>query len=105
MHDVKTEVQSNSEPDWRKLNFHQIMVLICDTFGMTHPQMMALRQKLEAVYGKQQDVTINALAILAYRQIAERGNAKGLNWMLQAGAGKLIQHARKIDRALNAEQA
>lgn len=31
-------------------NFHQIMVELCDTFQLTHPQMVALRQRIETIY-------------------------------------------------------
>lgn len=88
-------------PDWIKFNFHQVMVLLCDTFAMSHPEMMALRQKIEAVYGDQQEVSIKALAILAYRQFEKQPDkTKALDWVLKAGKGKLIKTARKIDREL-----
>lgn len=93
------------QPDWRSLNFHQVMVLICDTFDMAHPQMVSLRSKLEGVYRNQKDVSIKALAILAYYKLKDLGNEKGLSWVLQAGAGKLIKAARQYNDDLEPEQS
>lgn len=93
------------QPDWRSLNFHQVMVLICDTFEMTHPQMMSLRQKIEQVYGKQKGVSVKAFAILAYYKLQQWGRANGLTWVLQAGAGKLTKAARKYNYDLQPEQS
>lgn len=94
-----------SEPNWPSLNFHQVMVLICDTFQMNHQQMVSLRSKLEQVYGKQKDVSIKALAIMAYRRLdAHPDKEKALRWILQSGAGKLIKAARKYDPDLQPEQ-
>lgn len=50
-------------------NSHTIMVSICDTYLCTHPQMMALRRRLLAVYNAQQGhrwVSTDALANAAY---------------------------------------
>jgi hypothetical protein len=95
-------VQAVIDFELKDMNFHQIMVRICDQFQMTHIQMMALRQKLEKVYngqfpymaGSQQPVSVQALATVAYRHLAKGGSFDDLVDMKQ---GKLIKKARKIE--------
>lgn len=95
---------NNQTPNWQKLNFHQVMVLICDTFEMTHPEMMKLRQKIEQVYGTQHEVSVKSLAILAYRRFGGMPKDKALKDILGSTSGKLIKTARKIERELYPEQ-
>lgn len=35
------------------MNFHEIMIAICDTFELSHDQMVALRQRVQAAYNCQ----------------------------------------------------
>ena len=90
--------ETRPQPDWKQRNFHQVMVLICDTFNMTHPQMVSLRQRIEKVYGSQKQgkahVSVQALAILAYQRL-DAGET--LDEVLDIKSGKLLKLGRKID--------
>lgn len=89
---------TSTEPNWNRLNFHQVMVLICDTYGMTHPQMMALRRKIQSVYDQQKPgkgaVSVKSLAVMAYQRIGEGKD------ILDMKPGKMVKLARKVEEEL-----
>lgn len=89
---------TSTEPNWNRLNFHQVMVLICDTYGMTHLQMMALRRKIQSVYDQQKPgkgaVAVKALAVLAFQRIGEEKD------VLAMKPGKMVKLARKVEEEL-----
>lgn len=49
--------------------FHQVMVHICDTYQLTHPQMMALRTALNDAF-QSQPVSQNPISHVAFAQAA-----------------------------------
>lgn len=54
-------------------SFMQLMVEICNTFNLTHLQMMALRHRIEGAYHSQTtlDVSLEAFAIAVHRQLED----------------------------------
>lgn len=84
------------------LNYVAIMVHICDTFELTHPQMITLREKVFKTFHSQPigyskktkpPVTLNAVAITIGLVIAFGGYAAALD----VSADKLLKAAREYD--------
>lgn len=88
---------TSTEPNWDALNFHQVMVLICDTYALTHPQMMTLRSRITHVYDQQKPskraASVKSMAVLVWRRLANGT----LDEVLAIKPGKLCKLARKID--------
>ena len=87
-------------------NFVTVMVYICDTFGLTHPQMMRLRQKLETVYRGQpkayakksrEPVSLSGLAIALGLLIGFGGGDGAVGSVLKVSRDKLIALGREYD--------
>jgi len=88
-------------------NFVLIMIHICDTFELSHKQMIALRQKVEKVYRGQPKpfakrrtktpVSLNALAITTGLLVAFGGGHEAVGAVLKVSRDKLIDLAREYD--------
>lgn len=85
-------------------NFATILIFICDTFDMTHADMMLLRKKLESVYRNQQfagaavvPVSLDALALTAGLLIAFGGRIEALREIKRMAHRKFISIARIYD--------
>lgn len=88
-------------------NFVAVMVHICETFDLSHQQMIALRQKVEKVYRGQpkpfakkrtkMPVSLNALAITAGLIIGFGGGQEAVGAVLKVSREKLIVLAREYD--------
>lgn len=84
------------------LNYVAIMVHICDTFDLTHPQMITLREKVWKVFHSQPvgfskktkpPVTLNAVAITIGLTVSFGGYAAALG----VSADQLLRAARDYD--------
>ncbi len=83
-------------------NYISILVHICDTFGLTHQQMMTLRAKVEKAFAAQPQVfvkrapapvTLNAVAITYGLLIAFGGYAAALD----VSGDRVVKVARAYD--------
>mgnify|MGYP000858919066 CR=1 FL=1 len=87
--------------DYNPHNYVAIMVHICDTFSLTHPQMMALRAKVERIFHGQPvafskrstPVTLNAVAITVGLAVGFGGYEAAMETSEQA----LLKRARDYD--------
>lgn len=89
-------------------NFVLTMVFICDTFSLTHEQMMKLRTKVETTYRGQvkpvaarkhtkEPVRIEGIALVVGLCIGFGGGASALKDVLRLSPHKLIDMARQFD--------
>lgn len=83
-------------------NYIAIMVSVCDLFGLTHVQMMELRQRVEKTFHTQPMVfskrapapaTLNAVAV-TYGLLIGFG---GYHLALKASADRVVKLAREYD--------
>ncbi len=88
-------------------NFMAVMVHICDTFELSHKQMMALRQKVETVYRgqpkpfakkrTQEPASLNALAITVGLLLGFGGGHEAVGAVIKMSRFHLIALAREYE--------
>lgn len=87
-------------------NVVAVMVCICDTFDLTHQDMMNLRQKIEKVYRSQpkvyarkrtSPVSLHGITLAIGLCIAFGGGKVAVGPVLKLSSHKLIDVARQYD--------
>lgn len=85
-------------------NFHEAMVSICDTYNLSHKQMVALRQRIEAIYHAQpkelpadhpDNVSLIALAIAVDVTLKQGAS---LDAILKRPDAEFITAAQEVER-------